>query len=369
MTGFDDAYRPDDPCGQIQVDLSAMLDGELDPSSVRRVVVHSDACRSCREFLDGIRAQARSHRALHTVLTGADDDRVAVPATVAGGTAIRSITVGELRRQLTENRRQLAKIFYELGRGFVLLGKTPKFSRVVAKEPAPITDMCRRGRNLVDETERLAGGSSAVASADGAVSADGAGVVGAEWIRAKAVFDDDYVNSDQENLHKGIALLEESLMLDAAFDDARIYLGHAYHVANDAAAAEIEFRHVLELSNDAGSRAFARLHLGNLYLDTGRPDRAEDLFLELVSSGEVARRPQFGLIYFNLALASGMQGRFDDCRTWLGRLYSEMPHKRRMIADEIRARSEFVATLTDRPQVYDAFAASFPCWFPNREAC
>src|SRR5690606_2224748 len=44
------AHQPD-PCGQIQADLSAMLDGELDAPSVRRVMIHSDACPNCRAFL------------------------------------------------------------------------------------------------------------------------------------------------------------------------------------------------------------------------------------------------------------------------------------------------------------------------------
>ncbi|MCB1632358.1 MAG: zf-HC2 domain-containing protein [Pseudomonadales bacterium] len=58
------ADRGNDPCLQIQVDLSAMLDGELDPASVRRVMVHSDVCAGCRSFLRGIRDQVRMHRSL-----------------------------------------------------------------------------------------------------------------------------------------------------------------------------------------------------------------------------------------------------------------------------------------------------------------
>jgi hypothetical protein len=51
-----------DLCLPIQADLSAMLDGELDPAGVRRVTVHSDACSACRSFLDGIRQQVGLHR-------------------------------------------------------------------------------------------------------------------------------------------------------------------------------------------------------------------------------------------------------------------------------------------------------------------
>ena len=358
MSAFDGANFGADPCTQIQVDLSAMLDGELDAASVRRVMVHSDVCPSCCAFLGGIRAQARSHRVLHQVLTGADGDTVTVPTSVVGGEVPTlaggaRVRVEALRKQLTENRVQLARVFYEIGRGFVLMGISPNFSRVVAREPVPIPDMCRRGRSLVDEVERLAGATG----------------VDAEWVHAKEVFGDDFVRSAPENLEKGIGLLEEALMLAPEYDEAAIYLGHAFHVAGKRDRAESVFRTLLERSADPGTCAFARLHLGNVYLDSGRPDQAEPLFLELVASGEVSRRPQFGLIYFNLALASAMQGRFDDCRNWFSRLYAEMPHKRRMIADELKTRSDVFETLSSQPTVYNLFAHDFPCWFPKKEAC
>src|SRR5690606_27447115 len=77
------AHQPD-PCGQIQADLSAMLDGELDAPSVRRVMIHSDACPNCRAFLEGIRLQARAHRQLHAVLVAPGDHTIEVPAESGG---------------------------------------------------------------------------------------------------------------------------------------------------------------------------------------------------------------------------------------------------------------------------------------------
>lgn len=346
----------EDPCTQIQADLSAMLDGELDAGSVRRVMVHSDACPSCRGFLDGIRVQARSHRQLHAVLAAdsADHTYVEVPVRSASGTSTTMrVGVAELRRQLTENAGQLARIFYEIGRGFVLMGISPNFSRVVAREPVPIPDMFQRGRNLLDEVERIAG----------------PGDVPTEWVRAKELFGDDWRRSPAENLRKGVKLLQEALMLDPEFHDARIYLGHAHHVAGDARRAIAEFEAVLEKAPDVGTRGFALFNLGNVHLEAGQLADAQRVFLALVESGAIEQSPQFGLIYFNLALAYGMQERFDECRRWLERLYSEMPHKRRMIADEFRSREDFLASLSRHPAVYESLASSFPCWFPKKEAC
>jgi len=142
---------------QIQADLSAMLDGELDAASVRRVMVHSDACAACRGFLDGIRTQAQAHRTL------AELDR-AEPGSPAAA----------LRRQLMRNRQQLARILYELGRGFALMGLSADFSREVAREPVPVPDMLMRGRSVLDEVERL-------------VRTHGE-VVQGEWVAARELF-------------------------------------------------------------------------------------------------------------------------------------------------------------------------------------
>ena len=140
-------------------------------------------------------------------------------------------------------------------------------------------------------------------------------------------------------------------------------------MAGDLPRAAGEFRSVLERTREPSTRGFALLNLGNIHLEEGQPDQAEQLFLELVASGAIQDTPQFGLIYFHLALAYGMQERFEECHRWLERLYVEMPHKRRMIAEEFRCREDFVDALSRHPSVYASLAHSFPCWFPDKEAC
>src|SRR5688572_24178238 len=57
-----------DPCLPIQVDLSCMIDGELDPAAIRRVLVHAEVCASCGSFLRAIRLQAKAHGVLWQAL-------------------------------------------------------------------------------------------------------------------------------------------------------------------------------------------------------------------------------------------------------------------------------------------------------------
>lgn len=329
--------RGNDPCLQIQVDLSAMLDGELDAPSVRRVMVHSDVCPSCRGFLDSIRDQARLHRSIHEIQSRepAHDLDPASPA-------------ARLRQQLTDNRRQLARILYELGRGFVLMGLSPDFSREVAREPVPVPDMAMRGRSFVDEMTRWA---------------RGAGQNESEWVTAKDLFEHG-LRTPSENLAKGQRLLSECLGLAPEHHKARIYLGLVHHVRGQRSLARRQFSQVIAGSDDVEMRGFALLNLGNVHIDEGDCEGAIQLLQQLVASGVVARQPRFGMAYFNLALACGLLGRFEDSHYWFGRLHEELPHKRLSVARELTRRSQFVHQLRSHPEAEGKLAESFPFWFP-----
>ncbi|MCA8942460.1 MAG: tetratricopeptide repeat protein [Planctomycetes bacterium] len=340
----------EDPCLQIQADLSAMLDGELEASLVRRVLVHSDACPSCRSFLEGIRMQARAHHELHSVENGEPGEFVQI-----GSDDPMRVEVETLRRQLMENRRILARILYELGRGFVFMGVSPRFSRVVQREPVPLPDMFQRARNLLDEVERIAvvlpGSSTGV-------------VRGSEWVRARELFESGEIRTPAENLARGQELLREALILDEEQHDARIHLGHALHLSENNDAARVEFEKVLSFEIDLETRSYALLNLGNVHLDDGRFEQAIECFTELVDSGIVERSSNFGLTHFNLAIAYGLIEDFEQCEVWLSRLYREMPHKRRMIAEQLRAHEYFAETLARHPRAQRFLAERLPGWFP-----
>lgn len=397
-----------DPCLPIQADLSAMLDGELDPAGVRRVTVHSDVCPSCKSFFDGIRKQVGLHRRLAAALVveAHDADGTGKADDVGNGTVAASLQDGEqvldqeltagqpgdqkpadrtLRRQLTDNQRKLSRILYELGRNFTLMGLSPEFSREVAKEPMPVPDMAMRGRALLDEVAREGHpvvpasdegssaaqgqeyGSFGVSSGSGA-SGSGASEPGASehgWVAAEDLFDG-RLRSPEENLARGQRLLTECLALDAAADDARIYLGLVHYARGQRALARKQFQHVLARTSDSVMRGFALSNLSNIHLDEGDCDGAVALLLELVDSGVVARQPRLIAALFNLALAHGLKGSFDESLRWFGRLWSEAPHRRRWVAQELSRRSHFLHLVHTHPEAR-ALAERLPEWFPSVE--
>jgi tetratricopeptide (TPR) repeat protein len=336
MTPSTDADRGHDPCLQIQVDLSAMLDGELDPAGVRRVMVHSDLCDSCREFLEGIRTQARLHQKLAATM---------VPS--APGEA--PTVVEQLRLQLTANRHKLSRVLYELGRGFVLMGLSADFSREVAREPVPVPDMAMKARNLLDE-----------------VSRGDSGTVGPEWVAARELFDGQLRTAD-ENLAKGQRLLSECLALEPESHEARIYLGLVHYVRGQRSAARRQFSEVLAHSEDRRIRGFALLNLGNILLDEGDAQGAVGLLLQLVNSGVIPEQPSLSTAYFNLGLAFGLNGQFEQCLVWFQRMAKELPHKRSWMARELGRRSHFVHLIRNHPDA-KVVSEAFPSWFLPRPA-
>ena len=344
-----------DPCLQIQMDLSAMLDGELDQPSVRRVLVHADVCPSCSMFLRGIRSQARANVDLHEIFDGGPLAEVDLDGDAGSRVSRPNSAMEELRCKLRDSRAALARILYELGRGHVLMGTSPKFYRAVAREPVPIPDVCMRGRNLLDEVRRLAP----------ALQSEHAG---REWVRARLLFESTQRRSPADNLDKGIDLLREVLLLRPRYHEARIYLGHAYHIRVDRDLARHEFRIVLADTDDLIVRAFALENLGNVDLEDGCPARAIPHFLELLDSGVIRREPRFFTTYFNLALAYGLLREFDSCAQWLQRLYAEFPHKRAAMRRELHARAQFAATIARHPVVGADLARRFPGWFPLPQA-
>jgi predicted anti-sigma-YlaC factor YlaD len=51
-------------CAQFQLDLSCLVDGELDEVAAASAIAHLEDCPVCRTFFDDARDQIRAHREL-----------------------------------------------------------------------------------------------------------------------------------------------------------------------------------------------------------------------------------------------------------------------------------------------------------------
>src|SRR5688572_12304633 len=102
-------------CAQFQLDLSCLVDGELDEVAGARAIGHLEDCEACRTFFDDVRDQVRAHREL-----AQPEGLLARYAALMGGKGLAEVeTTGLVQR--------LATIFYQLGKAYVLAGADPGF--------------------------------------------------------------------------------------------------------------------------------------------------------------------------------------------------------------------------------------------------
>ena len=132
--------------------------------------------------------------------------------------------------------------------------------------------------------------------------------------------------------------------------------------------AEGRFAEALEVvraqSQDPSMQGFARLNMGNVYLDRGDLAEAIEHFDAVVASGLAEKEVRFRMVYFNLGVAHGLSGAFEESRSWFARLQREMPHKRTMVARELELRQNLRNILDENPSEAARYAEQFPAWFP-----
>lgn len=321
-----------DLCLQIQVDLSAMVDGELEAASVRRATAHVDACSACRAFLEGIQRQAGLHRRL-------------AAANAAGGAAAPrrpAAQGGVLRGELTRRRAELARDLYERGRSAVLMGLSPDPVGHCKDVATPAPEASRRDRRPSDEPAR-------------------AGEAVGDWDAMMQLLDAP-LQTPEEHLARGQRLLSECLALEEANDGARIYLGLVHQARGQRALARKQLQRVVARSRDVTMRCFAQFNLSSICLDEGDCESAIRLLLELVASGAVERDERWKAAWLNLGLAYGLRGEFEESARWFRRLHEDGPGQRSSVARGLSRRSGFLHLVRAHPQARQ-LADDLQQWF------
>ena len=66
-----DPFGAAEPCPPFAADLSALVDGEVDETVARRLVVHLEICGKCKDFFTAMRTMASTHREIAQIAAGA----------------------------------------------------------------------------------------------------------------------------------------------------------------------------------------------------------------------------------------------------------------------------------------------------------
>ncbi len=362
MTPDPKEQRASTPCEGIRADLSAMLDGELADARARRVLVHLEVCEGCRSFMEQLRRQVLLHRSAVDREEGLfwsdlEDELAADLAELDGGPDAEELAAEMLAR----GRENLAEVFYQIGRSYVLLAVHPEFFRLLAREPVPIPESRLRGRAVFDG---LAGGRPVPRGVEGRPEA-------ATWLEARHLLHGEF--DDRAGVHeKGRSFLRLALSLRRE-PKALLMLGESYYQQAELAPARRCYLEALRLCPAEGGpvdpvsrvplRIFAEEHLGNLCLAEGEPKAALAWFERVEASGAMRIHPNFSSAYGNLAYTHALLGNLERAADYLERLYADFPAHRRAYGQMIVLKPNLHKKLCSDPEILARLARSCPAWF------
>jgi tetratricopeptide (TPR) repeat protein len=234
-----------DVCVQFQIDLSCLVDGELDEAAGGRAIAHLEECSVCRSFFDDTRTQLQAHRDL--IDTDGLIDRY---STLVGGDFAHEIETVELVHRL-------ATIFYQLGKSYVLNAIDPDFRTRVFEKAVQVGSAQTEGRGFVD----------------GVLESGRGEIGGLDWSHARHMLNG-RLSRIESPLEKGRRLLEEAIHADPTHEEARLYLAFLDARAGKRIRAAQEYRRIFRTAVDEANRAHAAIQLGNLLAEEGEFRRA-----------------------------------------------------------------------------------------------
>lgn len=321
-------------CESFQLDLSCLVDGELDQEAAHRAMLHLESCGDCKSFFDETR------RCLGLHLDMADPDRMLARFSLLVGS---DSTGASQEARGIELVQRLVAILYQLGKAYVLAGTQPGAATRVFEAAVPVEPAQTQGRGFVD---------GVIAGGDGDLG-------GVDWQRAHGMLNGQLKNVVSP-LEKGRKLLEEALAVDASHEEARLYLAYLHaHEGRTIKAAE-GYREVFRTAIDENNRGHAAMQLGLLHGSQGDYRRALACFRWVTISGLPRRDARFCVAHFDVGLYYALLGdderALQSFRTLLDRHPDRLPELLELFSQEEALR----AVLETRPKLARALAVGCP---------
>jgi tetratricopeptide (TPR) repeat protein len=260
-------------CPNFQVDLSALIDGEIDETAAGRAMVHMEACTCCRGFFEDVRSQVRLHKDV------AAPDRLFARVAMLTGAEISAAVEG------IDLVHRLATVFYQLGKAYILASIDPGYRERVFETAVAVVDVQTRGRGFVDGV--LLDGKSRVG--------------GLDWKRARAMLNGK-LEKIEVPLEKGRRLLEEAISTDPSHEEAQLYLAFLHgHEGKRLTAAE-EYRRIFQTAVEPANRGHAAIQLGRLHSSEKNYRKAIACWRWVTMSGLADEDDRFFVARFNLGM-------------------------------------------------------------------
>lgn len=292
-----------DAHAHFQMDLSCMLDGELDEAAAARAMLHIEECGKCRHFFDDIRLQVRAHR------DATDPDRLFARVSMLTGADLRE------EAQHIDLVHRLATVFYQLGKAYVLSAIDPDFRTRVFEDAVKIDDVQTKGRGFVD----------------GVMLAGKGRAGGLDWSEARHMLNGRLAKIESP-LEKGRRLLEESVQADPNHEESALYLAFLHSHEGRTLKAADEYRRIFDSALSEENRGHAAMQLGRLYAGEGDYRRALVCFRWISISGLSRVDERFFGARFNAGKCHTMLGQKDRALIAFRALLDEHPARTSEVA-------------------------------------
>ena len=301
-----------DACSELQLQLSMLVDGELDELAAGRAIAELENCESCAQFFDTIRGQVRLHRELHDT----DALRTRYAELVGAGIGLDM----EARQAV----HRLADIFYQLGKAYALSAIDPDYRTRIFEAAVAVEPTRHRGRGYVDGVAARSGGSYG----------------GFDW-RAKRHLLNGTLEKVEEPLEKARRLLEEALEIEPDHEPSQLYLGFLDARAGRSMAAQRRFRQVFDEAVEESHRGHAASQLGVLHVGEENYREALVWFRWIGLSGLTELEPRFFVASFNVGV----------CYAHLGKRVQALDAFRRMLDRAPERSAELAALFARSPEL------------------
>jgi tetratricopeptide (TPR) repeat protein len=259
-----------------------------------------------------------------------------------------------------DKRSALARLFYELGKAYVLAGNRAlnvkkRQSVAAASRPRPVRGAEADARRVMREVEDLS-----AANARSQAPPTGSALL---LRRSKQLFG----TSRRESgvLTRARRFLEEALALDPALDEARLYLGFQHAVVGRPDRARLQFRKVYLQGRRPVHRLMAVQSLGKLHAETGDYRRAIDCYEEVVQSDHARDGGEPGLFpsFLNLAVNYAKAGLAEKAIAQFAGLVRRFPERREQIRGLLARKTGFQALLAQDTSLKQDLVARAPALF------
>lgn len=338
--------HPDEPCYPFAADLSALVDGEVDETVARRLLVHLEICDPCQNFFNAMRQMARAHRDVANLAVNVVDavlDRDGVFGSEDGDDVLAGdAMVSEGRRRLAQRIlgrkafRRFAAVLYRVAKGYLLMAVDENYRTEVFRQPVAVDAAAVRGRGLVQRILERGEGRYA----------------GYDWVEAGRFLEFN-LKSESDLRARARVLLEEALRLKPNFAEARLYYGFFFKLQGELQRAAVEFQKVFETARSAENRGHAGAQLVTIHEALGNYDSALEVIERLLSRRLPEKDARFYFTYFNLAVIRAHRGEFSLATDALATLARRFPER----LSEVRSKLATCAPLRQAMECQPEFRA------------